>query len=163
MKENESVGLSDSGVDNRPGEENGNWSAQSKPVRSLEEIDEAHIRHVDKFFRMYTGTASSLIGFHAGFIYLKIRIDDRLSFPLETIVRNIAKSWRREQELSGATGYSALVYKSARRSGFVLEPDATARQTEEAIKRMKEPDNEPDVFVKIVEEEYDSSDAIRVP
>ena len=67
--------------------------------------------------------------------------------------------------MSGATGYSALVYKSARWSGFVLAPDASARQTEEAIKRMKEPVGEPDVLSKIIEEEYgfaDSSEVIQI-
>ena len=145
--------------------ENCDGNAQEKPARTLEEINERHVRNIDKYFRNREGAASNLTGFHAGFIYLDIRVDDRLRVPIEAITRNIANSWRKEKELSGAVAYCASIYKSARWSGFLLGPDATVRQKEEAIRRMKEPANEPDVFIKMIEEQYgfaDSPEAIYI-
>ena len=139
------------------GKENGDGNTEAKPPRSLEEINEAHIRGIDKFYRMYAGGASNLVGFHGGYIYLEIRVDDRLSIPLEKLTRNIANSWCRQNELRGAVGYCALIYKSARWSGFVLEPGMTAQQLEEATRRLTELANEPDVFVKMIEEVYCSA------
>lgn len=135
-------------------EKSGGRAAEPKPERSLEEINAAHIRHTDKFFRNIEGAASNLTGFHAGFIYLEIRVDDRLRAPLQALARNIANSWRREKELSGAVAYCASIYRCARWSGYLLEEKATEQEKQHAIRRMKEPANEPDVFLKIIEEEY---------
>lgn len=121
---------------------------------NLEELNARHARNIDKFFRSSAGAASTLTGFHEGFIYLDIKLDDRLQNPVEAITRNIALSWRREKELAGAVAYCASLYKSARWSGYLLDPDATPRQKEEAIRRMKEPADEPDVFLKIIEEPF---------
>lgn len=141
--------------------ENSAGNAQEKPPRTLEEINERHIRNIDKYFRSREGAASNLTGFHAGFIYLDIRVDDRLRVPIEAITRNIANSWRRERELNGAVAYCASIYKSARWSGYLLGPDATSHQKEEAIRRMKEPANPPDVFIKMIEEQYGFADSLQ--
>lgn len=132
---------------------------QSRQRRTVEEINQQHISRIDKFFRMYAGAASKLIAFDAGYIYLEIRVDDRLTIPLDKIARNIAESWRREPELRGAIGYSALISKSARWSGFILEADSAEAEVEYALSRLKEPTNEPDVFLKIIEEAYGVADS----
>ncbi len=84
----------------------------------------------------------------------KIKLDDRVQSPIEALTRNIALSWRREKQLSNAEGYCASVYFTPRRSGYLLEPDATPADRAEAERRMREPANEPDVFLKIIEEPF---------
>lgn len=161
--------LRDDDSDEEPMETNrndkGDENVQAPRARSLEEINEAHVRHTDKLFRQSEGAASTLIRFHAGIVSLDVRVDDRLRAPLEAVTRNIANSWRREKELSGAVAYCASIYKSARWSGFLLAEGATPQDKEEAFKRMKEPADEPDVFVKMIEEPYgfaDSPEAIQL-
>ncbi len=66
----------------------------------------------------------------------------------------MANSWDCQSELRGAVGDCALLYQSPRWSGFVMESDMTPQQLEEATRRMKEPADEPDVFLRIIEEEY---------
>jgi hypothetical protein len=137
-------------------ENNANNPGRAQHALDLEGLNKRHLQRSDKFYRMYSGAASTLKGFHAGFIYLDILIDDRLKIPLDTIARNIAKSWRSEKELSGAVAYCVSIYRSARWSGFHLAGAdiASKQKIEEAVKRMKEPANEPDIFIKVIEEPY---------
>jgi len=161
MNEKKNIVPRDPGAEIDPRSPGRDATSPARTPRNLEEINEQHIRSVDKFFRMCAGVASKLTGFRAGFLYLDVRVDDRLRVPVETIVRNIAASWRQEKELNGARGYSAVIYQRLRWSGFSLRPDATAQQMEEAIRRMKEPSNQPDTFLKVIEEEYDVADLLK--
>jgi hypothetical protein len=112
-------------------------------------LNERHAQRSDKFFRMYAGAASTLTGFRAGVIYLDIRVDIRVRFPLEALTRNIAESWRRENELCSATDYCASIYLSSGWLGFILGgPNIHSEQKiQEAVKRLKESADSSDAFV----------------
>jgi hypothetical protein len=131
----------------------------------VEELNARHTRNIDKFFRSSAGAASEITRFHDGYIYLEIKLDDRAQSPIEALIRNIALSWRREKQLANADGYCASLYFTPRRSGYLLKPDATPADRAEAERRMREPANQPDVFLKMIEEPFGfelSSEALQV-
>jgi hypothetical protein len=107
---------------------------------ALAALNERHLRTSDKFFRMFAGAASVITAFEDGIISLEIRVDNRLSLPVEMITRNIAKSWRHEKELESATGYVAHIYKTERPSGFAvpLKDCSSPNFAEEVVRRANE-------------------------
>jgi hypothetical protein len=119
----------------------------------LEALNKRHLRRRGTFFRMYAGATSTLKAFHRGIVYLDVRVDDRLSLPLETITRDIAESWRREKELHRATEYCPSIYRSPRRVGFVIAMDAL-EHPEGRLKSLVELANTQDVFIRFIEGSY---------
>jgi hypothetical protein len=69
---------------------------------------------------MFAGAGSRITAFEDAVIHINVRVDDRQSLPVEVITRNIADSWRMEEELKHATRYLARIYKTGTPASLCL-------------------------------------------
>ena len=129
------------------------------PPRSIAEINTAHVRACDKFFRMCAGMGSELIAFHAGYIYLSVGIGKRQRDSVERMVRNISKAWRHQFELRDAVGYCSMVSTSASSFRYFCPGGPVSAEQKEAYERWKPLEDDPSVFLKIIEEQFGPDDA----
>ncbi len=124
-------------------------------ARSLEEINQQHVARVDKYFRMFHGLSSYAAGFHAGQIYLEVRLDRRFQGDPDEMVRKVAATWRNEPEFAEAEGYSALLYRTARQQGFIIMDDGSPENLAAQIEAMKAPAE--DIYEGLIEDRFDAT------
>lgn len=130
----------------------------SDPIE-LRRLYHTHINRAGKFFQMYAGTSSELERYEDGILHLRIR-STKEGALLKQIVRNIAKSWRHDPELSGATGFRAAVYRSANPPGVVAGPEDLEKPNFAAVfaaALKAAADTTSDILVEIIEGTIDDA------
>jgi len=101
-------------------------TSPSHPTINLDELNHRHIHGVDKYFRMYSGAASSLEALTDDLIELRVELfKQRWPDPVERdgIVFAVTKPWRYNKELASYQRLRIRVYMRLAPTGFCCLPD----------------------------------------
>ncbi len=122
----------------------------------LSEINEFHIRNVDKLYRMYGGLSSHLDAYTDGTIFLTIHRAPKWPKSDEVTARQLANAWRNSNlELAEAEKYYVRIIRQQSPTGFVFPIDIfrdndTVREFDMAIEQLKAVDDSPKEELGIV-------------
>ena len=90
-------------------------------IKTIEEINDHHIRHVDRFYRMFSGLSSRLTGYVGETLFLSVSINARWPKDANTTAKQIANSWTKfNPQLAGARFYDVSIQKMTSETGCVL-------------------------------------------
>ena len=89
-----------------------NWFVSITDEEVLQRIRHHHVHNYDKWRRMSTGAASTLISYQSGVLDLELRIPRPSLSNKEKLIFGVPRSWLNEPELQQAYGYILRVYET---------------------------------------------------